>query len=50
MIEEISGTNKQREKEQEQDLALPVCVRVRDNLPGVLTTYTVIVSNKPAST
>lgn len=36
--------------EQEQDLASPVIVRVRDDLPGVLGYYPVIFPDKPSRT
>ena len=50
MIEEIIRTDEQGEKVQRQDLALPVCVRVRDDLPNVIATYPIITPEKPSST
>ena len=50
MTEEMIGTAEQGAKIQEQDLASLVWVKVRDDLPRVLTAYQVIFSEKPSDT
>ena len=50
IIEEIIGTDEQGAKVQEQDLASPVWVKVRYDLPRVFTAYLVISSEKPSGT
>ena len=49
-IEESIRIDKQGEKVQGKNLALPVLVRVRDDLPRVLVTCPFITSDKPACT
>ena len=53
LIEELVRTDKQGEevqaKDNSKDLALPVPLRVRDDLPRVLATYPVTASEKPAN-
>ena len=53
-IEELVRTDKQGEevqaKDNSKDLAFPVSLRVRGNLPRVLATYPVTTSEKPANT
>ena len=53
-IEELVRTDKQGEevqaKDNSKDLASPVPLRVRDDLPRVLATYPVISSEKSANT
>ena len=53
-VEELVRTDKQGEevqaKDNSKDLASPVPLRVRDDLPRVLATYPVITSEKPANT
>ena len=48
-VEEIIRTNEQGEKVQGKDLSLPVLLRVRDDLPRVLTAYSIITPDKPSS-
>ena len=50
MIEEIIRTCEQGEKVQGQDVASPVHVRARDDLPRGLATYPVISSDKLSRT
>ena len=50
MIDKIIRTDEQKKEVQGQDLALPVCVRVRDDLPNVIATYPIITPEKPSST
>ena len=47
MIEEIIRIDKQGVEVQGQDLTIPVCIRVRDDLPRFLGTCPVISSDKP---
>ena len=49
-IKEIIGIDVQWEKVQELDLASPVCVNVKDDLPMALCKYPVISSDKILST
>ena len=48
--EEIIRTDEQGDKVQVQNLALPVQVKVRNDLPRVLTVYPAISSEKPTGT
>ena len=54
LIEELVRTDKQGEevqaKDNSKDLASPVPLRVRDDLPRVLATYPTTSSDKPANT
>ena len=50
MTEEIIRRDEEGMEVQAQDLALPVCVRVKDDLPRVLATYPIITSDKPSNT
>ena len=47
IIEEIIRCDEEGMEVQAQDLALPVYVRVKDDLPRVLATYPIITSDKP---
>ena len=49
MTEKIIGADEQGEKVQGQNLIPPVHIRVRDDLPRVLTSYSVITSEKESS-
>lgn len=50
MIGEYTRIDKQGEKVPAKNLALPVLLRVRDDVARVLVTHSIITSDKPANT
>lgn len=50
MIEKFFSTDNQGEEIQAKDVASPVPLRIREDLPIVLTTYSIITSEKTGNT